>query len=244
MSEFWYTSQTMRAIKGETFRSFELFSPTHLIWIALVILSSIWVFTIYKKFDDTKKRKVYVILTVLMLADELLKYIITLATNQFLWQFLPLHLCSINLFVCLWHTIKPNPLCKEILYALCIPGAIIAFVSPAWQPLPLWNFMHLHSGTVHLFLLLYSLLILADGYRPQIRNLPKVLLFLGVVAVFAYGINKVLDTNFLFLMRTDNNPLLLLVSNIFGKFYIIGLGVLISLICLLVYLPWVFIRKK
>ncbi len=244
MSEFWYTSQTMRALKGETYRSFELLSPTHLFWLAITLLAVIWAFTWFRKQDEKTKTKAYRILTALLLADEIFKYVVTLATGQFEWQFLPFHLCSINLFVCLWHTLRPNTTAKEILYTICIPAALIALLTPAWMPLPILNFMHLHSATVHIMLLLYPLMLLADGFRPNIRNIYKVLIFLVLAAALAAGLNALWGTNFMFLSRTDNNPMLNLVANIFGKFYVLGMGLLVVLVLIIMYLPWLIFRKK
>ena len=220
MNEFWYTSQTMRAIKGATYRSFELLSPTHLFWLGLTLLMTIWTFTWFKKQNPETKTKAFRILTVLLLADEIFKYVVTLATGQFEWQFLPFHLCSINLFVCLWNTLRPNTTAKEILYTICIPAALIALLTPAWMPLPILNFMHLHSATVHIMLLLYPLMLLAAG------------------------LNALWGTNFMFLSRTDNNPMLNLVANIFGKFYVLGMGLLVIVVLIIMYLPWVIPSKK
>ena len=244
MNEFWYTSQTMRAIKGATYRSFELLSPTHLFWLGLTLLMTIWTFTWFKMQDPETKTKAFRILTVLLLADEIFKYVVTLATGQFEWQFLPFHLCSINLFVCLWNTLRPNTTAKEILYTICIPAALIALLTPAWMPLPILNFMHLHSATVHIMLLLYPLMLLADGFRPNIKNIGKVLIFLVCAAILAAGLNALWGTNFMFLSRTDNNPMLNLVANIFGKFYVLGMGLLVIVVLIIMYLPWVIPSKK
>ena len=43
----------------------------------------------------------------------------------------------------------------------------------------------------------------------------------------AAGLNALWGTNFMFLSRTDNNPMLNLVANIFGKFYVLGMGLLV-----------------
>ncbi|MBR2999492.1 MAG: TIGR02206 family membrane protein [Oscillospiraceae bacterium] len=244
MNEFWYTSQTMRKLKGETFRSFELFSPTHLFWLGVTLICVILAFTWFKKQNEKVKRKEYVTLTVLMLIDEVLKYIVTVATGQFEWQFLPFHLCSVNLFVCLWNTLKPNKVAKSILYAMSLPGALIALLTPAWMPLPLLNFMHLHSATVHIMLLLYPILLLVDGFRPDIRDLPKVALFLAAVALLAMGLNAMWGTNFLFLARTDNNPMLNLIANVCGNLYQVGLLVLVLVVWVLMFLPWEIGKKK
>ncbi|MBQ8994596.1 MAG: TIGR02206 family membrane protein [Oscillospiraceae bacterium] len=244
MDEFWYTSQTMRALKGQNYRSFELFSPTHLFWLCLTAVFVVLTFTWFKKQSEATKTKIYRIVTVLMLVDEVLKYVITLATGQFEWQFLPFHLCSINLFVCLWNTLRPNKLAKEILYAMSLPGALIALLTPAWMPLPILNFMHLHSATVHILLLLYPIMLLADGFRPDIRDLPKVMLFAIGAGILATFLNSIWGTNFLFLARTDNNPMLNLVANVCGKFYQLGLVALVLIVWILIFLPWVRSSKK
>jgi len=49
-------------------------------------------------------------------------------TGQWNWSYLPLHLCSINVFVCLYNTLTDRNWCKEELYALCIPGAMLALL--------------------------------------------------------------------------------------------------------------------
>ena len=90
---------------------------------------------------------------------------------------------------------------------------------------------------------MYPFLLLVDGLRPDIHNLPKVGLFAGCVAVLALFLNKIWGTNFLFLSRTDNNPMLNLIANVFGNYYRLGLVLLVFVMWLLLYLPWTF-RKK
>lgn len=67
---------------------------------------------------------------VLMLADEFMKQTVLLYTGQWNVTYLPLHLCSINIFVCWYDAIHQSRWSKEILYALCIPGAVVAMLSP------------------------------------------------------------------------------------------------------------------
>ena len=209
MNEFWYTSQTMRAIKGATYRSFELLSPTHLFWLGLTVLMTIWTFTWFKKQSPETKTKAFRILTVLLLADEIFKYVVTLATGQFEWQFLPFHLCSINLFVCLWNTLRPNTTAKEILYTICIPAALIALLTPAWMPLPILNFMHLHSFTLHMLLALYPIVLTANGeIKTRAKDIPRCLMLLIGLAAVVYCVNVLLGTNYFYLMKAPKgNPL-------------------------------------
>ena len=78
----------------------------------------------------------------------------------------------------------------------------------------------------------------------SIRNIYKVLIFLVLAAALAAGLNALWGTNFMFLSRTDNNPMLNLVANIFGKFYVLGMGLLVVLVLIIMYLPWLIFRKK
>ena len=106
MSSFWYTKKTMRDIFGETFAAFRPFDATHLCELALCAAVCAAGAVLYRRADAAARRRILLAVTVLILADELVKYVFTLATGQFEWGFLPLHLCSINIFVCAWYTAR------------------------------------------------------------------------------------------------------------------------------------------
>ena len=244
MSEFWYTKGTMSDLNPDYIR-FEHFSPLHLAvtagFIAIIIIAML----VYRKLGESERQKFLNIMAVLLLLDELWKHAGTLATGQWEWEFIPLHLCSINIFVCVWHTFKRDDISAEALYALCAPGALIALIMPTWTNLPFWNFMSLHSNSVHVLLAMYPMLLLAGGFKPSVKRLPKVALMLVCECVPIFFINKLLDTNFFFLNGTENNPLLELLASIFGEqLYILGLPILLAFVWAAMYLPWYLIEKK
>ena len=158
-SPFWYTVDTMQALHGYDYHAFELFGPVHLFWLGLCAFLCAGGSVLFRRLGPAGRQRVLRVLTLLLLADELLKDVSSLATGQFVWAFLPFHLCSINLFVCVWYALRPHPLAAEVLYALCLPGAAAALLFPSWQALPLWNVMHLHSSTVHTMLVLFPVLL-------------------------------------------------------------------------------------
>src|SRR5699024_4126809 len=183
----------------------------------------------FRRLGDRGRRRVLAVLTLLLLADELLKDVSALATGQFVWQFLPFHLCSINLFICLWYTLRPNPIAAEVLYPLCLPGALAALLFPSWQALPLWNVMHLHSSTVHIMLVLYPVLLLGGGFHPDVRRLPKVCAVFGLDLLAAALVNHLCDTNFMFLRGSYGNAALGLIEQVFGTGpgYLAGLALIV-----------------
>ena len=244
MSEFWYTKSTMDKLNPDYLR-FEHFSLLHLSITAAFILIIIAAIIFYKKLDENGKQKFLWTMSVLLIADELWKHIGSFATGQWEWEFVPLHLCSINIFVCVINSIKRDDLTSEILYALCVPGASLALLMPTWTNLPFWNFMSLHSNSVHVLLLMYPLLLLAGGFRPNFRRLPKVFLVLLFECVPIFFLNKILDTNFFFLNGTANNPVLEILAEIFGKnLYFLGMPFLLVVVWAAMYLPWHIIEKK
>ena len=195
-SPFWYTIDTMQALRGYDYHAFELFGPVHLFWLGLCAALCVGGSLLFRRLGPAGRRRVLAVLTVLLLADELLKDVSSLATGQFVWAFLPFHLCSINLFICVWYALRPNDLAAEVLYALCLPGAAAALLFPSWQAVPLWNVMHLHSSTVHTMLVLFPVLLLAGGFRPDVRRAAQgVRRFLPRLLAAAL-VNHLCDTNF------------------------------------------------
>ena len=128
-SPFWYTVDTMQALHGYDYHAFELFGPVHLFWLGLCAFLCAGGSVLFCRLGPAGRQRVLRVLTLLLLADELLKDVSSLATGQFVWAFLPFHLCSINLFVCVWYALRPHPLAAEVLYALCLPGALAALLS-------------------------------------------------------------------------------------------------------------------
>ena len=184
--------------------------------------------------------------TAALLADEAALLLGMACTGQWNWSYLPLHLCSINVFVCLYNTLTDRSWCKEELYALCIPGAALALLCPSWRDVPGWfTLINLHSVSIHALLVLYPVLLVAGGYRPSVRRVPQVLAFLFGSALPIYFLNKPLHTNFYFLNNPYGNVITSTFTAWFGeKFYILGFLPAIALALALMYAPWVVGKRK
>ena len=124
-------------------------------------------------------------------------------------------------------------------YALCIPGAVVAMLSPSWQRLPVWNLLHLHSYSIHVLLILYPVLLLAGGFRPQVHHIRWVLAFLCAIATPIFFLNRLLKTNFFFLNDPQGNAITAFFAHCFGeRFYLLGFLPVLAAVLLLLYLPW------
>lgn len=227
----------------ESGHGFSHFDWLHLAWlavfIAVTVVNCIW----YRKLSSAGKSRWKKIMAALLLADEAFKDIMLIVGGRFLASYLPLHLCSINIFLILIHAFKPSRLLGGYLYTVGIPGAIAALLFPTWTSLPFMNFMHLHSFTVHILLAMYPIVLATSGdLAPEVKRLPQYLLLLVGMAIPIYGINLLLNTNFMFLMSADEGNPLYLFEQMWGN-HLYGFPVLIAAVLIVMYVPLTIFRK-
>lgn len=239
MEHFLDTIETIGAGYG-----FPLFGTRHLISLALSAAFVVGSCIVYGRADAEKRGKMRRLFAVLLLADELFKHVCLFAGGNFNWTYLPLHLCSINIFLIAVHAWRPSKTLDNFLYFICIPAAIAALLFPTWTPLPAMNFMFLHSTSVHVLLAAYPLMLFVAGdIRPELRELGRCMLLLAGMAVPIVGVNLLLDTNFMFLMYApDGNPLAWFRDR-FGSHWI-GFPVLLAAVGGVMYLPVLRRRRR
>ena len=203
-----YFGETTYSI--EPGRGFPRFGACHLLWLAAAVLIFVLMGLAFRKWDAARRRQAMVIVAVLTVLDELGKYIVTGAWGHFRLDYLPLHLCSINIFLIAADVIRPNRCIRELLYTLSLPGALCALLFPTWTELPVTAFMHLHSFTVHILLMLYPLMLIYDGFEPDLKAFVRTLPVDAAVVAGVFLFNKVFGTNFMFLNGSEpGNPLAL-----------------------------------
>jgi len=222
---------------------FPQFGTLHLIWLAvfgvICLTSILW----YRKQDPHKQKVWKVTVAVLLLIDELFKVVMLVLGGRYTASYLPLHLCSINIFVIAFHAWKPSKVAGGYLYTVGIAGALAALLFPSWTSLPFMNFMHLHSFTVHILLALYPITLFAAGeLQPKTKKIPQYLLLLLGMAVPIYFINLLLDTNFMFLMQADERNPLFLFEQMWGN-HLYGFPVIIAGVLIVMYVPLEICRK-
>ena len=222
---------------------FSHFGALHIAWLVFFLLltaaNCLW----YCKLSALGRKRWRIVVAVLLVIDELFKDVMLIIGGRFSPGYLPLHLCSINIFLIALHAWKPNKLLGGYLYTVGIPGTLAALLFPTWTSLPIWNFMHLHSFTVHILLALYPIVLgVAGELSPSVKQLPKYLLLLVAMAVPIYGINLLLDTNFMFLMSADQGNPLYLFEQLWGN-HLYGFPVIITGVLIVMYVPLVILRK-
>ena len=240
MNDFWFSYELTAAKYGPSFQCYPLFGRVHLLELAVSALFILGMAVWYRRAGARTRRHILVGVTAALLADEAALLLAMALTGQWQWYYLPLHLCSINVFVCLWHTLTGQNWCQEVLYALCIPGALAALLCPGWLNVPSWwSFINLHSVSIHALLVLYPVLLVTGGWRPDVRHLPQVLGFLFGTALPIYFLNKPLSANFYFLNNPYGDAITSAFTAVLGeKWYILGFLPAVAVVLAAMSLPW------
>ena len=220
MTYFWETVDTIAPGLG-----WPHFGPFHLAVLAVFLLLGAVLCRGYRGMDADKRRRWRRTVALLLVADELFKDFSLLYGGNFSLDYLPLHLCSINIFL------------------IVLPAACAALLFPTWAPLPPLNFMVFHSFTVHFLLALYPLaLTLRGDMDPQPRAFPRCFALLAAMAVPIWFFNRAFGTNFMFLMRAgEGNPLKLFER--FGS-HLLGYPVLLAAVFAVMYLLLRVLRRR
>ena len=238
MSHFFDTTETVTEGIG-----FSLFGSLHLAWLVVCVAAIMVCCIVYRGLQTVGRAHFRKIVAWLLVADELFKMAILFLGGNYNFTYLSLHLCSINIFIIAIHAYKPCKLLDNFLYTVCIPGALASMLFPTWASLPITAGMHWHSFTVHILLMLYPIVLTVNGdIKPELKSMPKSLGLLALMALPIYGINLLLNTNFMFLMSADPGNPLYVFETLWGN-HLYGFPVIIIGILLVMYGPVVIAGK-
>lgn len=222
---------------------FPQYGSVHILWLAVFLFTTVANCIFYRRLEEKGKGCWRKTVAVLLIADELFKVVMLLIGGRYNPSYLPLHLCSINIFIIAIHAWRPTAFLDGFLYTIAIPGALAALIFPSWTALPFGNFMHLHSFTVHILLALYPIVLATAGeLKPDLKKMGKSMLLLVCLAIPIYAINILLDTNFMFLMSADEGNPLYLFEQLWGN-HLYGFPIIITGVLLVMYGPLLVFRK-
>lgn len=222
---------------------FQAFGPTHLLWLLGGLVLWIGGCILFRKLSEPKRKLTLRLLGAYIFLQEMVKNTVLLLLGEFSWGYLPFHLCGINILLIVFDIIKQTKTVRSFLYYFAIPGAALALLFPNWTEMPVWNFFHIHSFTIHILLVLYPLLLVTTGQaQTDLKSALKGVGLLVVMAIPVYGLNLLWDTNFMFLMHPDSGNPLEMFEKLLGS-HLWGFPILLPIVILLMYLPAFLVKK-
>ena len=218
---------------------FQLYDSIHFGWLLSISLAIYFLTMYFRQASLSTRLKTRQFLACIILAMEILKDLYHITYGTFSFYYLPLHLCSLAIFIVFWHAFRPTQANTEMIYALVLPGALAALIFPEWTTTAIFSYMHNHSFIIHGLLIAYPIMLLTSGELvPNWRQLHKVAIALAITTFPIYFFNKHYDLNFMFLNTpSPGSPLVLLEQWLGNPGYLIGFAGMISAVWFLMYMP-------
>lgn len=223
---------------------FQAYGLTHILWLLAGFVLWITACIFYRKLSSRKRKLALRVLGGYIFLQEMVKNLVLILLGEFSWGYLPFHLCGINILLIAFDIIKQTRTVRSFLYYFAIPGALLALLFPNWTEMPVWNFFHLHSFTIHILLVLYPLLLVTTGQAAtDLKSALKGVALLVAMAIPVYGLNLLWGTNFMFLMKPDSGNPLEMFEKLLGS-HLWGFPILLPVVILVMYLPGLIFQKR
>lgn len=245
MEYFWKQQEDIPAEMG-----YPLFGRAHLLCVLVTLLTVFVIIILLRRSSEDGQRRFLKLLPVFMVLLEVFKDGFLIRVHRFGIGYLPLHVCSIGIFVFLLREYLPWKKAKEIFgeiaFMLIMPGSVAALIFPDWTTLyPVFNFMNLYSYIWHGALVLYPvLLIVRSDIKPSVKHIHYVLGFLCIVVPPIYAFDKHFGCNYFFVNRpVAGSPLSWMASYMGNPGYLIGYaGLTLAVILVMYFLVWIIGR--
>lgn len=178
---------------------FSLFGIWHLLWLLLTGVFCMIYMKIYVKSSGKKRRVLeYCVGFSLVLWIVIRAAYIGVIGEVFLYE-LPFHLCSMAGILCAIHCVTQWKWLGQVLYAICLPGTILALLFPNWNFYPVIHFITLESFLFHIGIVMYvACLLYSHKIVPSLRKLWQVVVFLAAVMIPIYLFDKHYHVNYMF----------------------------------------------
>ena len=126
-----------------------------------------------------------------------------------IWDFLPLHLCDLAIFVAAGALITRHPLAYEVLWYWALGGTTLAMILPnVAGGFPDWRWVAYFA--LHGLVVVSALtLTFGHGFFPRPGSSRRVFLLTVGYAALVGAVNRLTGSNFLYLSRKPDEPTLL-----------------------------------
>ncbi|MCR5591487.1 MAG: YwaF family protein [Lachnospiraceae bacterium] len=189
---------------------YALYSVTHIILIVLSIVMIVGIIMFCRTGRGKSGRIARRITAIIPIVLMIMRWVFVAVSNVAFISELPLHLCSMTGMLCLLYELTSHDsffgsVLGQALFALCLPGAVMAILFPDATYYPAWHFITVESFLFHVFITAYIIVMLIDGsIRPDIGEAYKSILFLFVIVPPVMIFDHRFGTNYMFLNGPSN----------------------------------------
>ena len=180
---------------------FALFDMKHLIALGVILLIILMIFFSRKKFSERKKEDIRDTMAGILILNEIGWHLWNYFFNEWTIQtMLPLHVCSILVWLGAVMLFKRSYRIYEFMYFLGIAGALQALLTP---DIGIYGFPHyrfFQSFISHGFIVIAALyMTFVEEMRPDWKSILRVFLITNVYMVAVYFVNDAIGSNYLYI---------------------------------------------
>jgi len=180
---------------------FVLFGPAHLIALGVILAFILSFFWLRSRAPEGWRRAIRVGMAVVLIVNELAWHLWNAVNGQWSIQtMLPLHLCSLFVFLSAVMLVTRSYPIFEFAYFLGIGGALQELITPDAGIYGFPHFRFIQTMLSHGLIVSAALyMLIVENYRPTWRSLGKVALWGNVYMLVVFGLNMLLGSNYMYL---------------------------------------------
>ena len=191
---------------------FQLFGTPHLIAIGIITLGCLFLFYFRKTWGEREKKAMRWAFAIAIFISESSLHIWSWYWG--IWNIqtmLPLHACSVVIWLSIYMLLTKNYAIYEWVYFLGLGGAMQAVLTPA--DAAAYNFPHfriMQTFTSHGLLINIAIyMTVVEGFRPTWQSFKRIFIWLNLYMVVIFFLNLAIGSNYLFVAGKPNFPTLL-----------------------------------
>lgn len=220
---------------------FEMFSISHFLILTIFILVTITIYLNRGRLTGPKWRRTEIGTAISLISIEVTYHLwMYVNGNWNVSHSIPLELCSISLVLSVILLVTRKTFILEILLFTAVLGSTQALLFPSLHyGFPHFRFFHFFY--THMMVVWVALYFMwAKGFRPTIKSVIKVFVFLNILMPIILYINKLTYGNYLYLSHKPSHLSLL---DFLGPYpwYILSMEALVIILSLIL---WLIFRKK
>jgi hypothetical integral membrane protein (TIGR02206 family) len=225
--------------KDYTGGAFVIFGPAHLVALGLLALLNLS-FIYFRRVESPGGRKAFrYTVAAILLVNESLWHWWNWYTGQWTIQtMLPLHLCSVMVFLSAIMLVTKNYSLYEFLYFLGIGAALQAVLTPDAGIYGFPHFRFFQALISHGLIVSSAVyMTVVEGFRPTLKSMRNVLVGGNLYMLAVAVVNWLIGSNYLFIAH---KPATASLMDMLGPWpwYILGLEGIGLLTCLILYTPF------
>jgi len=218
---------------------FQLFGTGHILALAAITLLCLSFLYFRNVWGEREKKRFRYTLALILFLNEIAWHIWAMYWGVWTVQtMLPLHLCSVVVWLSMYMLLTRNYSLYEICYFLGIGGAMQALLTPDITGYGFPHFRAFNTFLAHGLLVAVPIyMTLVEGFRPTLSSFKRILLWSNLYMIFVFFLNLAIGSNYLFIAYKPDFPTLLdLLAP--WPWYIPELEVVGFLILFVLYLPF------